>query len=190
MTITERIFFILKKRKITQKDFAERIGVNEKTVSAWKNNNSLPPLDKISDISDCLGVSVDYLLTGEEKTATHSNINRQEQTEAWDSFENINNGNTYNGTVNSIVGNYNKLGNIKITNGNSSRNSSSDANDVVLELDEMMRSLDNDTQRELLAAQVHTNIETFKKLLGTSKKNRISKTKDRSKYKYKQYCAW
>lgn len=67
VTITERIFVELSQRNITQKDFANNIDVNEKTVSAWKKNNSLPPADKLSNISDCLGISLDFLLTGEEK---------------------------------------------------------------------------------------------------------------------------
>lgn len=68
VTITERIFVELSQRNITQKDFANNIDVNEKTVSAWKKNNSLPPADKLSNISDCLGVSLDFLLTGKEKS--------------------------------------------------------------------------------------------------------------------------
>lgn len=67
MTITERIFVELSQKNISQKDFAAKINVNEKTVSAWKKNNSLPPSDKISEISDCLGVTLDYLITGQEK---------------------------------------------------------------------------------------------------------------------------
>lgn len=67
MTITERIFVELSQKNIAQKDFATKIDVNEKTVSAWKRNNSLPPADKLSNISDCLGITLDYLLTGEER---------------------------------------------------------------------------------------------------------------------------
>lgn len=67
MTITERIFVELSQKSIQQKDFAAMINVNEKTVSAWKKNNSLPAADKLSNISDCLGVSLEYLLTGKEK---------------------------------------------------------------------------------------------------------------------------
>lgn len=67
MTITERIFITLAQKHLSQKEFARKIDVNEKTVSAWKKNNSLPPLDKISNISDCLGVSIDFLITGQEK---------------------------------------------------------------------------------------------------------------------------
>lgn len=67
MTITERIFVELSQKNIAQKDFANKIDVNEKTVSAWKRNNSLPPADKLSNISDCLGITLDYLLTGKER---------------------------------------------------------------------------------------------------------------------------
>ena len=79
MTITERIFTILSQNKLSQKDFAKIIDVNEKTVSAWKKNNSLPPLDKISNISDCLGVSIDYLLTGKEKSSSAVELDSDEQ---------------------------------------------------------------------------------------------------------------
>lgn len=67
MTITERIFVELLQKNIAQKDFAMKIDVNEKTVSAWKRNNSLPPADKLSKISDCLGISLEYLITGKEE---------------------------------------------------------------------------------------------------------------------------
>lgn len=73
VTITERIFVELSQKNIAQKDFANNIDVNEKTVSAWKRNNSLPPADKLSNISDCLGVSLDYLLTGKEKSSSLPN---------------------------------------------------------------------------------------------------------------------
>lgn len=67
MTITERIFSILASKKLSQKDFSSYIEVNEKTVSAWKKNNSLPPADKLSKISDFLEISLELLITGKEK---------------------------------------------------------------------------------------------------------------------------
>lgn len=68
MTITERIFSEIQQKHINQKEFARQIGVNEKTFSSWKVKNTLPAADKISIISDLLGVSTDYLLTGNEKS--------------------------------------------------------------------------------------------------------------------------
>lgn len=79
MTITERIFIILAQKKLSQKEFARKIDVNEKTVSAWKKNNSLPPLDKISNISDCLDVSIDFLITGQEKRSSMAELTFDEQ---------------------------------------------------------------------------------------------------------------
>ena len=79
MGITERIFVILSQKKIPQKEFAASIGVNEKTVSAWKKNGSLPPADKISKISDCLGISVSFLLDGEEKKSSSLNLSDDEK---------------------------------------------------------------------------------------------------------------
>ena len=69
MTITERMFIILKDKKLSQKDFSAYIDVNEKTVSAWKKNNSLPPADKLEIISNYLDVSLEYLITGKEKSS-------------------------------------------------------------------------------------------------------------------------
>ena len=78
MTITERIFVELSQKNIAQKDFANNIDVNEKTVSAWKRNNSLPPADKLSNISDYLGISLDYLITGQEKSSPNLSADEQE----------------------------------------------------------------------------------------------------------------
>ena len=69
MTITQRMFSILAEKKLSQKELGMYIGANEKTVSAWKKNNSLPPADKLSDISDFLCISLDYLVRGEEKSS-------------------------------------------------------------------------------------------------------------------------
>lgn len=66
MTITERIFGELSQRNISQKEFALKINVNEKTVSAWKKHNSLPPADKLLEISNFLDISLIYLITGEK----------------------------------------------------------------------------------------------------------------------------
>lgn len=87
MTITERIFLVLSDKKLSQKEFAASISVNEKTVSAWKKNNSLPPADKISNISDFLSVSLEYLLTGQEKSPS-SELTENEQ-KIIDVFKNL-----------------------------------------------------------------------------------------------------
>lgn len=45
---------------------AEYIGVNKSSVSQWRNQRSEPKSRYISAIAEYLGVSTNYLLTGEE----------------------------------------------------------------------------------------------------------------------------
>ena len=61
---------LLKKHGITAYKFCKDTGVNSSTISTWKKNKSLvrPELAKI--ICDYFNISMDYLLTGEEKDDT------------------------------------------------------------------------------------------------------------------------
>lgn len=63
-TIVGRIFDTMKDKGITQKQVAECLGIGQGTVAGWKQRNCPPPINYISDISDLLGVSIDYLITG------------------------------------------------------------------------------------------------------------------------------
>lgn len=67
MTIAERIFYLLASDGREQKDLANAIGVTPQTVSAWKARGTSPGAEHISSIAEYLGVSTDYLLTGEER---------------------------------------------------------------------------------------------------------------------------
>lgn len=72
LTINERIFLLLKERKYTQKYFSKQTNISEQTISAWKSRKTDPPAYQLSTIADFLNVSIDYLVTGNEKFAqTH-----------------------------------------------------------------------------------------------------------------------
>ena len=62
MLISERIFDILKEKRITQKEFSEKTGISQSTISDWKRKKTNPSADKIISICDALGVSVYELL--------------------------------------------------------------------------------------------------------------------------------
>lgn len=73
MTISQRIFALLKEKKLKQKDLALSTGVSEQAISDWKKKGTNPSAEYISAIADFLKVSTDYLLTGKEaETAAHS----------------------------------------------------------------------------------------------------------------------
>ena len=53
------------KRKLTQKELAEKIGVGDKAVSKWETGKGLPDIGVIEELAGALGVSIAELLTGE-----------------------------------------------------------------------------------------------------------------------------
>lgn len=53
------------KRKITQKELAEKINVSDKAVSKWETGRGLPDIAILEDLSRALGTSITELLTGD-----------------------------------------------------------------------------------------------------------------------------
>ncbi len=65
-SVVERIFEIMKEKKITQQQLADYLGVGQSTVATWKKRDCPPPINYLTKISQLLGVSIDYLATGSE----------------------------------------------------------------------------------------------------------------------------
>lgn len=55
-----------KEKNITQREFAEKLGVTDKTVSRWENGHYLPDISLFNDICSILGIDVSELLKGEK----------------------------------------------------------------------------------------------------------------------------
>lgn len=66
MTISERIFELLKQRGMTQKEFSNRTDIGQSTISDWKRKKTNPSADKILTICEVLEVSPEELLSGKE----------------------------------------------------------------------------------------------------------------------------
>ena len=73
MTIRDRIFDKLEELNMTQKDFSERTGIPQTTVSDWKKKKTNPTAEKIMIICKVLGVTPEWLLSGVEARGTRSN---------------------------------------------------------------------------------------------------------------------
>ena len=69
MTISERIFERLGQLSMTQKEFAEKAGIQQSTISEWKKNKTNPASDKILAICKALDVSPEWLLSGVDPAA-------------------------------------------------------------------------------------------------------------------------
>lgn len=63
---------LLKEKGITAYKVSKETGVGRSTFTDWKNGRSEPKTEKLGKIADYLGVSVDYLMTGEEKETSLS----------------------------------------------------------------------------------------------------------------------
>lgn len=63
MVISERIFYILEEKGITQKEFSEKTGISQSTISDWKRKKTNPSADKILKICETLNVTPYELLS-------------------------------------------------------------------------------------------------------------------------------
>ena len=55
MTISERIFELLVKRGMSQKEFAERTGIAQSSISDWKRKKTNPVSEELLDGTDGVG---------------------------------------------------------------------------------------------------------------------------------------
>lgn len=69
-TIGDRIASLRKEKGITQEEMAEKLGVTPQAVSKWENDISYPDILLLPKIAEMLGVTVDELLSGENKKET------------------------------------------------------------------------------------------------------------------------
>ncbi len=66
MAWTQRIAALRRARGMTQEQLAERLGVTRQAVAKWEGAQGCPDIGSLLGLCDCLGVSADALLRGEE----------------------------------------------------------------------------------------------------------------------------
>ena len=72
MYTLERIFELVKKKKIQQKDLATNIGVRPSALSDWKKQRIKPSVDDIIKIAQYFNVSTDYILGLTDSATPHA----------------------------------------------------------------------------------------------------------------------
>ena len=63
-TFIERLERLMEDKGLQQKDLAEKAGISSNGISTWKITGALPRADIAVKIADILGVTVEYLITG------------------------------------------------------------------------------------------------------------------------------
>ena len=64
MTIGERVLSRIDELKMSQKEFSEKTGIPQSTISEWKRKGNNPSSDKIMIICNVLKVTPEWLLSG------------------------------------------------------------------------------------------------------------------------------
>ncbi len=73
MTIGDRIFERLKQIDMSQKEFSEKTGISQSTISEWKSKRTNPTSEKIMIICEVLNCSPQWLLSGIDNNGERSN---------------------------------------------------------------------------------------------------------------------
>lgn len=81
---------LLQKYGLTAYKVAKEAGVTQTALSNWKTGKSTPTTKTLQKIADYFGVSIDYLMTGEEKENDRYYINNETAEMAQALFENKN----------------------------------------------------------------------------------------------------
>lgn len=68
--IIERVLSLLEEKSLKMVDLCRFLDINTSTMTNWKNRKTDPPAKFIFPICEFLGVTCEYLLTGEEKNIT------------------------------------------------------------------------------------------------------------------------
>ena len=70
MLIRDRIFQKLEESQMTQKEFSQKTGIPESTISDWRKKRTNPTAEKIMIICRTLDVTPEWLLSGIEAQGT------------------------------------------------------------------------------------------------------------------------
>ena len=69
MEIIERIYKLLDEKGLRASDLCVELEIRQSTMSTWKSHKNDPPAKYMPTIAKFLGVSLDYLLSGESAPA-------------------------------------------------------------------------------------------------------------------------
>lgn len=71
----QRFAELLEKNKIKTIDVARATNISPTTFTDWKKGKSSPKQDKLQQIADYFGVSIEYLMTGQEREVRFTDEN-------------------------------------------------------------------------------------------------------------------
>lgn len=63
MTLGEKLKEIRKRFELSQEELAEIINVSRQAITKWENDNGMPDISNLKELSKIFGITIDYLLS-------------------------------------------------------------------------------------------------------------------------------
>ena len=79
MKLYERIQMLRKKEGFSQEELAEQLGVSRQTISKWENGVASPGMERLQQLSDLLGVTLNELLGVEADISSNERMREYEE---------------------------------------------------------------------------------------------------------------
>ncbi len=67
MDIGQRIYELRNNIGLTQEQLAEKLNISRQSVTKWESNRSAPDLDRLIQLSNLFGVTIDFLIKGKNE---------------------------------------------------------------------------------------------------------------------------
>ena len=77
MTFGERLYQLRKQKYISQEELADIMDVSRQSISKWELDQTYPDIDNLVRLAEYFDVSVDFLVTGEEKSNADEQIKEE-----------------------------------------------------------------------------------------------------------------
>ena len=74
MNLSQRLAHLRKEKHLTQADVAAELNISRQAISRWESGLALPSTENLKCLSKLYGVSVDYLLDGQNLNPCEENL--------------------------------------------------------------------------------------------------------------------
>ncbi|MBR3840056.1 MAG: helix-turn-helix transcriptional regulator [Erysipelotrichales bacterium] len=86
MTFGERLIELRKQKNLSQEQLAEIMDVSRQSISKWETDKAYPEMNRLVFMSDYFGVSLDYLMRGEEEKMKSTTYQAENMMVVWNTF--------------------------------------------------------------------------------------------------------
>ena len=80
MAFPEKLKYLRTTMKLTQKDFAQKIGVSQSSINYWEKGQRIPSIEAAAKIADFFSITIESLLDSEDRLIKQNPLNMMTRT--------------------------------------------------------------------------------------------------------------